>query len=235
MSLDEFSQHKGHRDFATTVVDLDHHKLLEVINSHKKDEVIAALKAYPLAIREKVEEVSVDMWGAYTAVIQTVFPNARIVYDRYHVMQHINRELNELRQQMGAKIKGLSYLLYKHKDQFSDEQKERLKAVFKEYPCLEIAYEFKEDVRAIYEESRTVHSAMVKFQRWLRLGGMFYATSAQMIEKHLTGICNYFENHTTSGVTEGINTKIKLIKRKGYGFNNFKHFRLRLLACLGSS
>ena len=62
-----------------------------------------------------------------------------------------------------------------------------------------------------------------------------YRDSAAMIERHLEGICQYFANHTTSGVTEGINTRIKLIKRQGYGFPCFPHFRLRLLACLGSS
>jgi transposase len=55
-----------------------------------------------------------------------------------------------------------------------------------------------------------------------------------MLETHLTGICNYFENHTTNGLTEGMNTKIKLIKRKSYGFANFEHLRLKLLACFNS-
>jgi transposase len=52
-----------------------------------------------------------------------------------------------------------------------------------------------------------------------------------MLEKHLIGICNYFENRTTNGLIEGMNTKIKLIKRKSYGFANFEHLRLKLLAC----
>jgi transposase len=80
-----------------------------------------------------------------------------------------------------------------------------------------------------------VQGAEKKFQQWIRIAGQLYHNSAQMIEQHLSGICNYFEHRTTSGVTEGINTKIKLIKRQGYGFNNFQHFRLRLLACFDSS
>ena len=55
-----------------------------------------------------------------------------------------------------------------------------------------------------------------------------------MLEKHLTGICNYFENRITNGLTEGMNTKIKLIKRKSYGFANFEYLRLKLLACFNS-
>ena len=51
-----------------------------------------------------------------------------------------------------------------------------------------------------------------------------------MIKRHLEGICNYFVHRTTNGVSEGISTEIKLVKRHGYGFNNFENFRLRLFA-----
>lgn len=234
MSLDEFSQHKGHQDFVTTVVDIDQHTLVDVLDSHKQDEVKAMLEEYPTEVRAQVKEVSVDMWGGYTAVIEAVFPNAKIVYDRFHVMQHINRELNHLRRHMNVKFKGLPHLLWKNREELSDEQRQRLDEGLKAFPCLTIAYELKEELRQIYEKTRTIHSAKIKFQRWLRLAQLFYQDSADMIRKHLNGICNYFEHRTTSGVTEGINTKIKLIKRKGYGFHDFKHFRLRLLSCFGT-
>ena len=61
MSLDEFSQPKGHQDFVTTVVDLDHHQLVEVIDSHKQEDIIGALEDYPADVRAQVEEVSVDV------------------------------------------------------------------------------------------------------------------------------------------------------------------------------
>lgn len=235
MSLDEFSQYKGHQDFVTTVVDLDQHQLIEVLNSHKQQDIIAALESYPATVRAEVEEVSVDMWGGYTTVIETLFPNAKIVYDHFHVIQQVNRELNQLRRRLHVKFKGLPHLLWKNRDQLNDQQKQQLDEGLQAFPCLTIAYQLKEELRTIYEHSRTGHGAMVKLRRWLQSAHLFYQESAAMIEQHLTGICNYFENHTTSGVTEGINTKIKLIKRQGYGFHDFTHFRLRLLSCLGSS
>ena len=64
ISLDEFSHLKGHKDFITTVVDLDKKILLDVIKGHKQEELMEALKAQPEAVREKVKEVSVDMWGS---------------------------------------------------------------------------------------------------------------------------------------------------------------------------
>lgn len=235
MSLDEFSRHKGHRDLLTTVVDLEQARLLEVINSHRQKDVIAALQAFPAAVRAVVKEVCIDMWGGFAQVIELLFPNAKITYDRFHVMNHVNEELNQLRHRMHVKFKGLPHLLWKNRDELTDEQRQQLDEGLKNHPCLEMAYELKEDLRQIYQQCRTVQGAERQLQRWIRIAGQLYQKSAQMIEQHLSGICNYFEHRTTSGVTEGINTKIKLIKRQGYGFNNFEHFRLRLLACFDDS
>jgi transposase len=72
VSIDEVSQKKGQGDFVTVVSDIDMGELLEVIDSHKQEEIIEILKQQPLEIREKVEEVSVDMWGGFPKVIKEV-------------------------------------------------------------------------------------------------------------------------------------------------------------------
>jgi transposase len=234
ISLDEFSNKKGHKEFITTVVNLDNKNLLNVINGHKQEELIEELKSQPEAVRAKVEEVSVDMWEGFTVVINTLFPNAKIIYDRFHVMDIINDELNQLRKMMNVHTKGLPHLLWKNQEDLDEEQKQRLENILTEHPCLRIAYEMKEEIRRIYESSRTVSGAQRRFEKWIRLGGILYRRSANMIQNHLTGICNYFENHTTNGITEGINTKIKLIKRISYGFTNFENLKLKLFACFNS-
>ena len=82
LSLDEFSKKKGKRKFATVVCDLEKSSLLEVVDSHKTEEIIEVLKKQPLKIRENVQEVSVDMWGGFPKVIRAVFPKALVVIDR---------------------------------------------------------------------------------------------------------------------------------------------------------
>lgn len=77
LSLDEFSRRKGKGNLATIVTDLDKSSLLEVIDSHKSDDIITVLKQQPQSMREQVEEVSVDMWGGFPKVIKSVFPNAK--------------------------------------------------------------------------------------------------------------------------------------------------------------
>ena len=59
-----------------------------------------------------------------------------------------------------------------------------------------------------------------------------FGSAADTLESHIEEICNYFTNRTTSGVTEGINTRIKLIIRQSYGFKNFDLMKEKLLACL---
>ena len=97
--------------------------------------------------------------------------------------------------------------------------------------CLRIAYEMKEKFREIYETNFTVKKGQKKIKEWLNYAQVFFRESASTIENHFEGICNYFLARTTSGVMEGINNRIKLIMRQGYGFYNFNNFRNRVLAC----
>ena len=106
MSLDEFARRKGQGKFATILTDLDKSSLLEVVDSHKSDDIIAALKQQPLDIREGVEEVCVDMWGGFPKVIREVFPNAKIVVYRFHVQKLVNKSGSSL----------LSMLIYAQND-----------------------------------------------------------------------------------------------------------------------
>lgn len=179
----------------TTVVDLDHSSLLEVIDSHQQDDLIAALAGlYSEAERGAVEEVSLDLWAGYTTVVRSVFPQATIVYDRFHVMQHVNRELNHLRKQMNVKFKGAPHLLWKHQQALDDDQRERLREGIKDHPCLAIAYELKEELYTLYETARSVRGAQRQLRRWLRIARLLYRDSAAMIERHLEGICRVHLN-----------------------------------------
>ena len=231
LSLDEFANRKGHKDFKTTVVDLEHHKLIEVINSHRSEDIYNVLAKIPEDIRAEVEEVSIDMWGGFAGVIGKIFTNAKIVYDHFHIIQNVNKELNKLRKILNVKGKGLYYLLIKNKEDLTEEEKSDLTTFLSESPVLGIAYELKEELRDIYRSARTPGSAKRQLQKWLRYAKLFFRDSAGSIERHLEGVCNYFAHHMSSGITEGINTKIKLIKRRSYGLPKFEYLRLMLLTC----
>ena len=232
MSLDEFARRKGQGKFATILTDLDKSSLLEVIDSHKSDDIITVLKQQSLAMREGVEEVCVDMWGGFPKVIREVFPNAKIVIDRFHVQKLVNKALNKIR--VLLKLKGLKNrcLLMNNNKNLVSEEKEGLELILKSYPSLRIAHELKEELITIYNSDITPLGGIRKMNKWLISARIMFGSAADTIKSHLQEICNYFNNRTTSGVTEGINTRIKLIIRQSYGFKNFDLMKEKLLACL---
>nr|WP_245602817.1 ISL3 family transposase [Gloeothece verrucosa] len=232
LSLDEFSRKKGQGNFVTVVSDIDKSSLLEVIDSHKTDEIIEALKQQPQELRENVKEVCVDMWGGFQKVIKEAFPHALIVIDRFHVMKLINKSLNKIRLILNLKGLKTRCLLLKNSTDLTEEEKSELEEVLKSSPCLRIAYELKEELRNIYESSTTVKMGLRRIKKWLVLARCLFGQTAKTVEKHTQEICHYFVNRTTSGVMEGINNKIKLIIRQSYGFNIFDSLREKLLACL---
>lgn len=236
LSIDEFSHRKGRGQFATVVSDIEHSNLLEVIDSHKQEDIIEALLGWPLELREQIEEVSVDMWGGFPKVIEQVFPKARIVIDRFHVMKSVNEDLNKIIKQSKKrfkhlKIKYAKYLLLKNKSELDAEQAEQVEQILSCSQRLREAYELKERFREIYQSHQAPEEARVEIEKWMEKGQKLYCDSIKTIRNHLDGICHYFINRTTSGVMEGINNKIKLIKRQAYGFTNFENLRIRLLAC----
>lgn len=231
VSIDEISMRKGKGSLVTVVSDIDGGNLIEMIDSHRLDDIIEALIKQPFEVREQVEEVSIDMWGGFPKVIEQVFPNAKIVIDSFHVMKAVNKDLNKWRRAVGITDRGSKYLLLSNRSNLNVEQIQRLAVTLKKSECLRIAYEMKEEFREIYETHMTVKIARVKFKDWLNHAQIFFKESTLTIVNHLEGICNYFVNRTTSGVMSGINNRIKLIMRQGYGFSNFNNFRERVLAC----
>ena len=233
LGIDEISKRKGHQNFATVVGDLEKGELMEVIDSHQQDEIIEVLMEQPLEVREGVEEVSVDMWGGFPKVIEKVFPNAVIVTDRFHVMKAVNEELNKIRKQtkLNVKIKGEKWLLLKNREDLKEEELEKLELVLKQSARLRKAYEYKESFREIYEKVNDKEEGRLKFTEWLENAKRIYTDVISTIRRNLDSICNYFLSRMTNGAMEGINNRLKLIKRQAYGFMNFDNMRNRFLAC----
>ena len=225
---------KGKGSFVTVVSDIEGGDLIEMIDSHRQQDIVEVLMRQPLKVREQVEEVSVDMWGGFPKVREQVFPNAKLVIDRFHVMKAVNKDLNKLRRGIGITDRGSKYLLLSNRINLEQEQIEKLEIILKKSECLRIAYDMKEEFREIYEANMTVTIAQTEFKDWLNYAKIFFQESASTIVNHFEGICNYFLNRTTSGVMEGINNRIKLIMRQGYGFSNFDNFRERVLACFSN-
>lgn len=146
-------------------------------------------------------------------------------------MKAVNEELNKIRKQLGVFARGSKFFVLKNGEDLTNEENQRLEEVLCHSKRLRQAYQWKEELRAIYENQLTVKEGKQQIEQWLYQARTIYSEVISTIRTHLDGICNYFRNRTTNGVIEGINNRIKLIKRQAYGFVNFHNFRERLLAC----
>ena len=184
-----------------------------------------------------------DMSKAYLKAVELYAPDGvKIIHDRYHLVAKMNLGIDEIRREeyrdkLGeekAVIKGSRYLLLSaFENVYDDEEKySRLEALLAVNDTLHKAYLLKEDLRLFWEQdSRDKAQAFI--ETWLKearsVGNSHLDKIANTIENHLQGILNYYDYPITTGPLEGINNKIKVLKRAAYGFRDMDYFKLRIL------
>ena len=203
-------------------------------------------------VLEQIEEVSIDLWKGYKNLVTELIPKAQVVADRFHVMVQINRELDISRKREKRNVEELikkaktssikaeyekvleglkksKYVLLKNEENLSEEQANKLIQVKHVSPILKVMHELKEKIRRIFNQTGDWYTGVFKLGMWLWKAKKYFPNSNNTIIRWLDEIIAYFDNGTTSGAVEGINNKLKLIKRSAYGFRNFKNFRARCL------
>ena len=245
LGIDEITQLKGGKNYAAVLVDLAKRKPIALLEKRNKEVIAEYLRGLGSDILNQIEEVSIDLWKPYKTVVEELIPNARIVADRFHVMSQINKELDDRRKQEKRQaekiknkkekeqnlqgIKNSKYPLLKKKQNLNETEKEKLKEVENVAPELIAAYQAKEKLRDIFESQITSDEAFWKLVEWTEASYKYFPKSSQTIKRWIDEILAYFDNRTTQGAVEGINQKIKLIKRRAYGLTNFGNFRRRVL------
>ncbi len=101
-------------------------------------------------------------------MVEEVFPNAEIVFDRFHVMKPVNEELNLIRKQVKVTEKGSKFILLKNGEDLTEEEQTKLNNILRRSKRLRNAYEWKEEFREIYETSTTVEEGKLRLEEWLR-------------------------------------------------------------------
>jgi transposase len=245
--MDEITLRKGQGDYIVVLVDLDKNELVGLVESRKHKDIKAVLKEWGDKVLSQIKEVSINLSGNYRGLVRRVLPNADIVADRFHVMKLVNAELNRARnaekkvineikddvqkEELQAVLKDSKYAILKPEERLTEKQKIKLEAVKQTFPKLAARHRQKEAFRSIFEEAKDWTDGVFKLLGWLKDAQHIFRDSAATIGRWFEEISNYFESRTTSGAVEGINNRLKLIKRSGYGFRNFANFRLRCLIC----
>jgi transposase len=188
--------------------------------------------------RKRVEAACVDMWRPFTNSIEQWAQNCRIVYDKFHVLQHANKAIDEVRRaeffrkggRMRGVVKGKRWLLLTRWMNLDSQKRQQLNQMFALNRRVMKAYLLKESLERLW----TYHyeGAMLRYLqswidqlRWQRLEP--FQKLACMLLDHLDGILNYCRTKVRFGVVEAINGNIKTLLRRGRGYKNLGYLLLK--------
>lgn len=220
------------------ITDLVAHKLVDTFEKRDKETVKERLSRLPH--KGLIKWAVIDMSSAFARAVWEALPSVRVIIDKFHVIQQIIKALDEVRKRIQkAKPKGekrpiynLRYKLRKGKEKLNPEGKAELAQFLENEPELKLAYELKESFRDWYELPGP-HRAREELHRWYskveRSNLSEFAEVVETFRRWEPEILNYFYWRLTNGYTEGLNNKIKVIKRQGYGYRNFANFQRRIL------
>jgi transposase len=243
LGIDEIAVVKGQGNYYVVLVDIEQGSLVGLVEQRTEESVTNYLESWGHEVLNKVQEVSIDLWKPYKKVAEKIMPQAVVVADRFHVMKQVNQELDNQRKKSKREamqlenksekaqlLSGLNkskYSLLKNEKELTDDQKNKLEEVKKIDSILAIMHSLKEQFRDIFETSSNWVEGLFSLGDWLKDAFDYFPQSFGTIRRWLGEIIAYFDCRTTQGTVEGINNKIKLIKRRGYGFRNFENFSNR--------
>ncbi len=238
--VDEKAFRKGH-NYMTVVCDLDAASVEYVAEDRTAESLEGYWKGLTQAQLEGIESVSMDMWPAYIGATLSQVPGAqdKIVFDRFHIMQHMNAAVDTVRKQehkelLARKDDTLKGTL--HVWRYARENlPERHRATFAWLRSLNLkvgrAWAIKESLRALWDYT-SLGWAKRFFAKWF-----WWATHsrlepvrevAHLLKRHLHNILTYCKLRVTNAVAEGLNSKIMAIKRRACGYRNKEHFKIAI-------
>jgi transposase len=238
MGVDEIYLGKKQK-FLTVVCNLETAEPLWFGRERKKETLDEFFeKALSAGQRMRVTAACVDMWEPYRLSIEQHAPNCRIVYDKFHVVQHANAAVDEVRRaeffrkggrQRGL-IKGKRWLLLTRWWNLTGAKRQDLNALFAMNRKLLKAYLLKESLARLW--FYRYEGAMLRYLqswidqlRWQRLRP--FQKLAWMLLDHLEGILNYCRTKVPLGVVEAVNGNIKSLLRRGRGYKNLRYLLLK--------
>ena len=225
LGIDEHS-FRG-KKMALTITNISQKKLLKILPSDSQ----ATLKNFLSSIdKEKIKEICIDMRRGFKSAVQQELPDVLITADKFHVIAYANKMLDEVRSIVVGKHFQVRKILFKKQERLNQRQKEKLEMIFekfKQFPSLYQAYFIKEKVIDFYQ-AKTKKQAKEKLEKII----MFCEESQSRYIKDYgrtliswkENILNYFFRHSTNAFTEGVHTKIKMIKRISFGFRNVNNY-----------
>ena len=239
LAVDEISIRKGH-SYLTVVLDFLTGRVLYVGKKRKAKTLKRFFNQLSISQRKKIEAVAMDMWDPFIKAVKDKLPMAKIVFDLFHVVASFNRVIDKVRNNEYRKAskddkavyKGSKYLLLKNRKNIRRQShRQQLKELLALNQVINTVMILKEKLKHIWTY-RSRSWAAKALDQWCALARSLnhrsVNTFVRMLERYRYGIINhcYYPIHT--GKLEGVNNKIKVIKRKAYGFHDLRYFTLKI-------
>jgi len=244
LGMDEKQFRSGHQ-YITSLVDLDAGRILDVVEERTEtaaDQLIS--NTLTSTQREEVKAIALDMWKAFANSAVKLLPNAKIVHDRFHISQHLNNAVDQVRRgehkqllKDGDKqLKGSKFKWLKNSESLSDKDLEGFSDLVCSHLKTAKAWGLKELFREFWD-CKSKAWARKFFDSWygraVRCRLKPVVAKAKMIKQHIDCMLNYFEFRITNAAAEGLNSKIQTVKSNARGFKSFKNFRSSILFYCG--
>lgn len=228
IGIDEIS-FSGH-DMLLTLTNLTDHIVKGIFPDNTKRTLTKVLKQIPEVITQKIKWICIDMNYSYLKTIKEILPQVRVMIDHFHVIAYANDQIDEQRKILQdyhqKKIPRKIWL--KNREDLNKKEREKINFLLNEFPEMRLYWLAKEKLRRVYvcstrEKGQIVLKAIIeklastddpRLHKWAR-------TLTRFEEQ----ILNYFDSGgLTNAYTEGVNNKLKLIKRTSFGFRNKEVF-----------
>lgn len=242
IGIDEISIGKGHR-YRIVVSDIERGRVIWIGGTGRQESDLDLFFEW-LGDRNgrKIRLAVMDMWKPFRNSVKKCALFAQIIFDKFHIVRHLNDALDEVRRKEYARlsgksreyIKGKRYVLLSHEANLDADGKAGLRRLLKANRRLNTAYILKESFGQLWGY-RSNAGALAFFGRWKdslkwqRLGA--YEKFAEMVGRHWDGIVSYCnpENKVSLGFVEAVNNKIRVLQRSAYGYNDEEYMRLKVI------
>ena len=239
LGIDEVALLKGQGHYVAVIWARDAQRqphVLAVLPDRLQATVQAFLQTIPAPLKATVRRVCIDMWEGYAGAVAAALPNAHVVVDRFHVAVQYRKAVDELRQaecrrlnvdrppERAVPTAALRPLLRREWRSLNLDQQGQIVELFEQTPTLASAYVLRTLLTAIFDSTLDRATAQRRLQLWVE---QVKASGLSCFEQFLNTlrtwqdeILNYFEGGHSSGFVEGLNNKLKLLKRRCFGLDD---------------
>lgn len=240
LAVDEIALRKGHR-YLTIVLDYLSGRVVWVGKHRRASTLMMFFNKMPKKQKAELEAIVMDMWDPYILAVQKKVPQVKIVFDLFHVVSQFSRVIDKVRNAEYRKaskenksvFKGARYLLLKNRRKLRGQQeREHLKQLLELNEVINTLLILRDKLKHIwtYKSRGWANKAI---DEWCALAQSIdhpqIRTFAKMLDRYRYGILNHCDYPIHTGRLEGVNNKIKVIKRKAYGYHDLRYFSLKII------